>query len=281
MRTLKSYSIITIGTILIAIGVYFFEFPNHFSTGGVSGTAIIINRLFGKFSPSQIAAALNIFLLLVGFLMLGKGFAVKTVYSSMLLSFLLNIFEWTIPLYKPLTNQRFLELFMDMIFISIGSALIFNEEGSSGGTDIVVLIIQKFLRLNIGKSLLIVDFFIICGAFAVLGVETGLFSLFAVIARALVIDNAIESLKVSKFFLIITQKDREILEYIINGLNRSATIFNNCKGAYQNEPKKAIVSVVGKKQAVLLKHKITELDPEAFTIIGTSSDIIGKGFPTI
>ncbi len=278
MEKTKSYAILSLGTLLIAVGIYFFEFPNSFSTGGVSGAAIIINKFFSVLSPIKIASILNVILLVIGFITLGKDFAFKTVYSSLLLLVLLNLFEGVIPLKTTLTNQKFLELFLDMIFVSLGAALIFNEEGSSGGTDIIAMILKKYFNLSFGKSILIVDFFVILGAFSVLGIEIGLFSFFALVVRALVIDSAIETLKTSKFFLIITEKDKEITDFIIKHLNRGATILNDCKGVYENSSKRAIISVVGKKQAVLLKRKIKEIDPVAFTIIGTSSDIIGKGF---
>lgn len=278
LEKIKSYAIISLGTLLIAVGVYFFEFPNSFSTGGVSGTAIIINRIFSLLSPTKIASILNIILLLIGFLTLGKDFAFKTVYSSLLLLVFLNLFEWIIPLNASLTNQKFLELFLDMIFVSLGAALIFNEEGSSGGTDIIAMILKRQFNLSFGKSILLVDLFVILGAFSILGLEIGLFSFFALVVRTLVIDTAIESLKTSKFFIIITDKEKEITDFILKQLNRGATVLNDCKGVYENSPKRAIISVVDKKQAVLLKHTIKEIDPVAFTIIGTSSDIIGKGF---
>lgn len=281
ISTVKSYLIISIGTFMMAAGIYFFEFPNGFSTGGVSGIAIILNRLINGISPTKIATVLNLLLILVGLFVLGKKFAFKTVFTSVLLSLLLNLFESLFPIDKPFTNQKLLELFIDMVLISVGAALIFNEEASSGGTDIIALIIKKFFNIDIGKALLIVDTFVIVGAFLTLGVEIGFFSLFALVIRALVVDSAIESLKGTKFFIIITNEHIKILSFITRELDRGATLLNNCEGAYEKGSKKAIISVVEKKQAVILKHKIKELDPNAFTIIGTSSDIIGNGFSSL
>lgn len=278
MEKTKTYVILSLGTLLIAVGIYFFEFPNSFSTGGVSGTAIIINRIFPLLSPTKIATVLNVVLLVIGFITMGKEFAFKTVYTSVLLLLILNLLEWFIPLSEPLTNQKFLELFLDMIFVSLGAALIFNEEGSSGGTDIIAMILKRQFNLSFGISILIVDFFVIVGAFSILGIELGLFSFFALVVRTLVIDTATESLKTSKFFIIITDKEKEITDFILKQLNRGATVLSDCKGVYENSPKRTIISVVSKKQAVLLKRKIKEIDSVAFTIIGTSSDIIGKGF---
>lgn len=281
ISTVKSYLIISIGTFMMALGIYFFEFPNGFSTGGVSGIAIILSRVIDGLSPTKIATILNFLLILVGLVVLGKKFAFKTVFTTGLLSLFLNLFENLLPLKSPITHQKLLELFIDMILISLGAALIFNEEASSGGTDIIALIIKKFFNVKIGKALLVVDGFVILGAFLLLGVEIGFFSLFALVIRALVVDSAIESLKGTKFFIIITNDHTKIVDFITRNLDRGATILNGCEGAYEKCSKKAIVSVVEKKQAVVLKHKIKELDPNAFTIIGTSSDIIGNGFSSL
>ena len=274
----KSYFFITLGTILVAIGVYFFEFTNNFSTGGVSGISVVLSKLIGNISPAKIATILNLFLLFVGCIVIGKGFALKTVYASLLFSLLLNLLEAFIPMAEPLTNQKMLELFFDMILVSLGMAILFNEEASSGGTDIVALILKKYTGFDIGKALLIVDFFVICAALVVFGIELGMFSLFAIVVRSLVVDNAIEGFNASKFFLIITEKEEEITKFITNELDRGATIINGCEGVYTGDKKRMLVCVVDKRQAVMLKHKIRALDENAFTIIGTSSDIIGDGF---
>ncbi len=277
-KTVRTYFIITLGTILIAVGVYFFEFANNFSTGGASGISIVLARIWGVITPAKILTVINIILLALGFLVFGRKFAAKTIYSTLLLSFLLNLFEVIFPLNKPFTDQKMLELFFDMILVSLGSALIFNEEASSGGTDILAMILKKFTDLDIGKALLVVDFFVVLAALSVFGVETGMFSIFAILIRTLVVDNAIESLNTSKFFLVITDKDAEILEYITNTLKRGATFSEHFQGAYTGKNKTMILVVVDRRQAVRLKHKIRDVDPKAFTVISTSSDIIGDGF---
>lgn len=277
-KTLKTYFIITLGTFLIAIGVYFFEFANNFSTGGASGISIVLAKVWGVISPAKIVTVINLFLLILGFLVFGKKFAAKTIYSTLLLSFLLNLFEGIFPMAKPFTDQKLLELFFDMILVALGSALIFNEEASSGGTDILAMILKKFTNLDIGKALMTVDFFVVLAALAVFGVETGMFSIFAILIRTLVVDNAMESLNTSKFFLIITDQCEEILRFITNDLERGATFSKYFQGAFTGEDKTMILVVVDRRQAVRLKHKIKDIDPKAFTVISTTSDIIGDGF---
>ena len=280
-KTIKSYLLITLGTVLMAVGVYFFEFANNFSTGGTSGLALVLSEMTGWMSPAQLASIFNIFLLMIGLLVLGKGFTVKTIYSTLLLSLLLNVFEQCFPMNAPFTNQKTVELFIDMILVSLGAALIFNEDGSSGGTDVIAMILKKFTRINVGKALLIVDSAVILLSFSAFGTETGILSLFAITIRALVVDGAIDNFNSSKFLMIITDKEEEILHYIMHDLERGASVVNNCVGAYTNNEKKMIVSVVDKREAVKLKKKIKEIDPVAFVIVGTTNDIQGDGFKPI
>lgn len=280
-KTVKSYLLITLGTILMAVGVYFFEFANNFSTGGTAGLAMVLSEMTGWMSPAQLASIFNVVLLVVGLLVLGKGFTAKTIYSTLLLSLLLNLFEQLFPMSAPFTNQKVVELFIDMILVSLGAALIFNEDGSSGGTDVIAMILKKFTRINVGKALLIVDSAVILLSFSAFGTETGILSLFAIAIRALVVDGAIDNFNSSKFLMIITDKEQEILHFIMHDLERGASVVNNYVGAYTNNEKKMIISVVDKREAVKLKKLIKTIDPMAFVIVGTTNDIQGDGFKPV
>lgn len=280
-KTMKSYLLITLGTVLMAVGVHFFEFTNNFSTGGTSGLALVISEMTGWLTPAQLASIFNIFLLIVGLFVLGKGFTIKTIYSTLLLTLLLNLFEWVLPMESPFTNQKVIELFIDMILVSLGGALIFNEDGSSGGTDVIAMILKKFTRINVGKALLIVDSAVILFSFSAFGTETGILSLFAIAIRALVVDGAIDNFNSSKFLMIITDKEEEILQFIMHDLERGASVVNHCVGAYTNNEKKMIISVVDKREAIKLKKMIKKVDPAAFVIVGTTNDIQGDGFKPV
>ncbi len=277
-NTVLSYIKITIGTLLMAIGVYFFEFQNHFSTGGMGGLSMVLSEIFKGFTPGTLIMILNILFLIVGFIFLGRGFAAKTVYCSMLFSGSVWLLELLVPMSAPLTSNMLLELFCDMILVSLGGALVFNEDGSSGGTDIPAMILKKYLGINMGTSLLIIDFIVVFAMIFCFGAEIGLLSLFAIVLRALVVDSSMENFNMSKQFLIITENPEEILKYITEKLIRGATIIENCRGAYTGNPKTMIVVVIDKRQAIFLKKEIKRIDPSAFTIIGNSADIIGDGF---
>ena len=278
--TVKSYLLITLGAILIGLGLYFFEFTNKFTTGGVGGISIVLGQIAPYISSAGWFFVLNLILTTIGFIIFGKQFGIKTVYCSLLLSALTYLLEFLFPLSEPLTDQKTLEMFLDVLLISIGSALIFNEESSSGGSDIVAMIIKKYIGINIGVSLMIVDFFVVCVSFAAFGIETALYSLFILVLRTLVLDNAMESLNTSKYFVIVTDKADKICCYINDDLGRGATIMPNSYGAFTNEKKTIVMTVVGRREAVRLRHKIKRIDENAFCIICTSSEIIGRGFKT-
>lgn len=269
---------ITLGTVLMAVGVYFFEFANDFSTGGTAGLAQMISEMTGFLTPAQLASIFNVVLLAVGMIVLGKAFTFKTIYCSLLLTLLLNLFEQLVPVTEPFTGQKVVELFIDMILVSVGAALIFNEDGSSGGTDVVAMILKKYTRINVGKALLLVDSIVILLAFSAFGTETGILSLFAIVIRAFVVDGAIENFNSSKFLMIITDKEEKILHYIMHDLERGASVVNNCTGAYTNNEKRMIISVMDKREAVKVKKMIKQIDPVAFVIVGTTNDIQGDGF---
>ena len=277
-KNIRSYLMITLGTVLMAVGVYFFEFANDFSTGGTAGLAQMISEMTGFLTPAQLASIFNVVLLAVGMIVLGKAFTFKTIYCSLLLTLLLNLFEQLVPVTEPFTGQKVVELFIDMILVSVGAALIFNEDGSSGGTDVVAMILKKYTRINVGKALLLVDSIVILLAFSAFGTETGILSLFAIVIRAFVVDGAIENFNSSKFLVIITDKEEKILHYIMHDLERGASVVNNCTGAYTNNEKRMIISVMDKREAVKVKKMITQIDPVAFVIVGTTNDIQGDGF---
>ena len=280
LETLKSYLIITVGTVIMAAGIYFFKFPNNFSTGGVSALSMILTALFPILTAGQYMMIINVLLLIVGLLVFGKNFAVKTIYSSLLLSVCTRIFEVIVPLAQPLTNEKFLELIFAIGLTAIGSALIFNEAASSGGTDIIAMILKKFTNLNIGRALLCSDIILAAASLWVFDISTGMFSILGLVMKAFVVDNVIDGINLSKCFTIITDKDKEICASINEELHRGATV-SVCSGAFTGEDRRMIITVLNRNQAVLLKQFIKKTDKNAFTMITNSSDILGKGFRTV
>ena len=273
----RDYALLTLGSLLIAIGVYFFKFPNHFSTGGVSGLSIILNRYFPGISQATYMFVINQLLLLVGFAVFGRGFGVRTAYCSLVMSGAAWVLEALVPMKAPITTQPLMELIFAVTLPAIGSAILFNLESSSGGTDIVAMILRKYTSLNIGVSLFIGDFIITAMACVAFNMETGLFSILGLMIKAVVVDMVLENIKVHKCFQIITSNPAAIVHFIVDDLHRGATELAG-EGAYTHENKTVILTVVNRAQAVKLRHFAKETDPSCFILITNTGEIIGKGF---
>ena len=279
MKKVQNFLIMNLGCILLAVGVYFFKIPNGFATGGVTGLSTVLAQLL-PVSPAVLIWGLNGLLLILGFIFLGKENGIKTVYCSMFYSALTYVFEFFIPIDAPLTDQPLLELVYAMLLTSIGSALIFHCDASSGGTDITALILKKYTNIDVGKALLAADFIVAASSFFVFGLKTGLFSLLGLFSKAFIVDGVIESFNVCKYFIVITNKREEISDYIISTLHHGVTT-NTVTGEYTHETKTMIHTVCKRIEAFKLRKKIKEIDPKAFVIITTSSEIVGRGFRSI
>ena len=218
-QILREIPLLTLGTFLVAAGVYFFKFPNQLSTGGVTGLAVILNAVFPTVSPSTFASLINMAFLVVGFLFLDKNFGVNTIYCSVMFSAMLSGLEWLCPLSGPLTDQKTLELFFAVILPSLGAAILFNMQSSTGGTDILAMILKRFSSMDIGNALLCVDVFIAASTLYFVGIEAGLYSVLGLVLKSVVVDTVIESLNRRKSFLAVTACPKEVCDFITHTLN--------------------------------------------------------------
>ena len=274
---LRDWLLITAGIVIMSVGIYFFKFPNHFSTGGVTGISIVLGHYIPAMTPATFVTVINVTLLAVGFLVFGKGFGIRTVYASLLMSGILQLMEVLIPMDQPMTSQPLMELMFAVGLPAVGSAILFNVGASSGGTDIIAMILRKYTSLNIGLALLCTDTIITLSACAAFGMETGLFSLMGLIIKALFVDLVMDNLRIKKCFQIITSHPEPIIEFITKELHRGATELHG-EGVYTHEGKAVLMTVVSRQQAVRLRNFIREKDKGAFMIITSSTEIIGNGF---
>lgn len=275
----KNFILMTASTLIMAVGVYFFKFANNFTFGGITGLAVLVAKT-GILSASDFTFITNMLLLVIGFFVLGKKFAAKTGYCSILLSVSLSVLERIYPMNHPLTDQPILELAFAIALPAFGSAILFNIGASSGGTDVIAMIMKKYSSLDIGKALMVTDLVITLSGCFVFDIETGLFSFLGLAARSFMIDGFIESLNLSKYFNVVCKNPQPICDYIKDHLNRSATIVSG-KGAFSGEDKYIIFTVLNRVEAVRLRNYIKENSPDAFLLISNTSEIIGKGFHSI
>ncbi len=275
-EVVKDYWRLTVGTLIVAFGIYFFKFPNNFSTGGVAGLAIVIPHLI-NISKGNVTIILNMVFLALGFLFFGRSFGFRTTYSSIVMSLSIFIFEKFIPMTHPLTDQPVLELAFAVLLPAIGSAILFNNRASTGGTDILAMIVKKFTNQDIGNALFMSDIIITISIFFVIDVKAGLFSVLGLLSKAMLVNNVIESFNMVKYFTIITDREEEIDDFITKNLGRGLTRFKG-RGGFTGNEKTVILTVVKRPQAVLLRDFTRKTDPKAFIMITNTSQIVGKGF---
>lgn len=279
MNKLKHFFMLTFSTLLIAFGTYFFKFTNNFTFGGITGLAVLIAKT-GLISAGDFNFIASMILLIIGMFVLGKKFAATTAYCSILLSVSLSVLERLFPMRSPFTDEPMLELCFAIALPALGSAILFNIGSSSGGTDIIAMILKKYSSFDIGKALLISDALITASGFFIFDIETGLFSLLGLSIRSFMIDTFIESFNLSKYFNVVCDNPEPICDYIVHTLGRSASVCL-AKGAYSGNDKYIILTALNRMQAVHLRNFIRENDKEAFILISNTSEIIGKGFHSV
>lgn len=276
----KIFLLVNLGVLLLTCGVYFFKLPNHFSTGGVSGLAILLGSVV-PVSTATLMAVINIALLVLGYLFLGREFGFWTTYCSLMYSAETWLLEELFPMTAPFTDQPLLELCFAMMLPAVGSALLFNYNASSGGTDIIAMILKKYTTISdVGKGLFLSDSVIALASFFFFGAETGLFSMLGLFLKSFVVDSVIESINLCKFFSIVTSKPQEICDYIIHELHHSSTVVDG-QGAFSHQDKKVVLTAVRRGEAVRLRQKCKQIDPHSFMFITNTSEIIGKGFHSV
>ncbi len=279
LRVVFEYAVMTAAIILSGFALHCFNFPNNFALGGVSGLSILLSQLL-PLSPADFVSIANLVLLVVGFIFIGRGFGVRTVYCTTLLSLVLELLDRFLPIASSLTENPLLDLFFAVFLAAIGQAVVFNFGGSTGGTDIVGMIIKKYIKIDIGKAILAADILVVGTTFFVFDVKTGLYSLLGSLLAMLIIDKSIESLNLSKYFLIVTDKPDEIEKFIVEKIERGATRWD-ASGSFTKDKKTMILVVMNRREARRLRDTVKKIDPTAFILVSDTSDIIGNGFKSI
>ncbi len=278
----KDWMYMNAGIILIACATYFFLVPNKFVTGGMTGLATILGSIT-PLTTSTWLMFLNVCMLVVGFIFLGKKTGIWTVYCSLGYTSIMLLFEQIFPMADgvTLTDESFMELCVGILIYAVGTAIIFYAGASSGGMDIMALIIQKYAKVDVGKAVLYVNTLIACGSIFIFGgVERSILSLIGLFANSFVIDSVIDNFHSCKYFVVITDKTELVSEYIMNQFHHGVTV-SEAVGAYTQTKKGMVHTVCRRYEAIKLRAAIKKIDENAFIVITTSSEIIGKGFRSV
>lgn len=276
---LKEYIFIILGIILVAFGLEYFFIPNNIAAGGLTGLAIVITHYIPAISTGPLVFIMDMVLFVIGFIFLGKNFGIKTLVSSFSLAGIMTFIEKVL---KPqaLTEDLMLASLFGTLIISVGMAIVFNANSSTGGTDTIAKILNKYFHLDIGKSLLAVDLIVTILGAITFGLNIGLYSILCVIMNGIMIDKFIEGFVVCKEVTIISKEYKKIGQFIMDDLERGCTYLKGV-GAYSENEVLVIYSVLGRNEFIKLKQHIAKVDPLAFITVGEVHEVMGEGFKNL
>lgn len=275
MKRIKEYFLSTIGVIIVVFGLEYLLFPNGIAAGGASGLALAINAIF-PISPSAFVFGFNLILFALSFWLIGGEFGAKSIYATIITSAAMWFCEEVLHP-KPITDNLFLACVFGSAVVAFGTAIVFNQEASTGGTSILAKLINKFFHIPIGQGLLIADCSITILAIYSFGIEKGLFGLLSAILVGNLIDKFIAGVNPVKQVFIVTNKPDLIVNFINKDIDRGCTIIDGI-GGYTKEKTKVIYTVLTSKQFITLKQFIKGNNPEAFLTVNESTEALGKGF---
>ena len=274
---MKEFIVITFATLIVSAAVFFFLIPSQVSVGSISGLAMILGNII-PLHISIITFILNGLLLIIGFLLIGKEFGAKTVYTSLLLPLFLRIFEIWFPDFSSINGDPFLDMVCYIFVVSIGLAILFRENASSGGLDIVAKLLNKYFRMDIGKAMALPGMCVALSSILFYDKKLVVLSLLGTYLNGLVLDHFIFGLNLKKRVCIISEKEAEIRSFILNRLHSGATIYEG-RGAYDGQPKTEIITIVDKNEYALLMSYLLKTDPSAFVTVYTVSEVIYRPKP--
>ncbi len=274
----KNFFYITLGALTAALGIDIFLVPNKIAAGGVSGIATILHYTL-HVPVGMTMLVINIFLFILAFLVLGPAFGVKSIYGTIALSVFVDLFTRLFNL--TYTHDVMLAVIFGDLLTGTGLAMIFLQDASTGGTDILAMILNKYIGFDIGQGLLLIDFSVTFFAGLFFGWEIGMYSLLAVLVNTNTIDYVVEGIKVSFKVIIISERWREIRDYVKSRLQRGVTIIE-AEGGYEGEKRKMLwVILRRRRELVRLKEFVRKTDSNAFLTVSTVKDVFGKGFKRI
>ena len=272
LELMKEFLMITIGTAIVAAAVFFFLVPSHVSVGSISGLAIVL----GNFIPlpiSVLTMIMNVALLLIGFLMIGREFGAKTIYTSILLPAIIGIFEKMYPNNVSINGDPFLDMICYVFLVSVGLAILFNRNASSGGLDIVAKLMNKFLHMNLGNAMSVSGMVVALSSALVYDKKIVILSVLGTYLNGIVLDHFIFGFNLKKRVCNVSQKEEEIRNLILHELHSGATVYE-AYGAYNLQPRREIITIVDKNEYAKLMTYIEKVDPTAFVTVYTVYKII-------
>lgn len=271
------FCLLNLGLILTAVALVLFKTPNHLAFGGTTGFAILLNTALPALPVSVYMWILNAALVLLGLVFLERKAVLWSAFASFALSGYTSLFEWLFPITASITGDLWLDVCFAVLLPAVGSALVFDIGASTGGTDILAMILRRRTDIEIGKALFAVDVGVVVAAIGLYGARVGLYCVLALIGKTFVVDGFIESIRQRKVCQVICDHPRDVEEFIVKKLGRTATVTFGW-GAYSGRRQTILTSVLSRREAMKLRLFVRAQDPGAFITIVSSSEIVGRGF---
>ena len=269
--TLKEFAIITVGTVIVAAAVFFFMLPSHVSVGSGAALAMVLSN-FIPLSVSTITLIMNVGLLIIGFFLVGPEFGVKTVYCSILMPVIMGVFEYFLPDFQSITQDPLLDMVCYILVVGVGLAILFPRNASSGGLDIVAKLMNKYLRMDLGKAMSVSGIAVALTSALCYDSKTVVLSVLGTYFGGMVVDHFIFDQDIKRRVCVISEKLDSIVDYVLHDLHSGATL-NEIIGAYDNTPRKEMITIVDKQEYRLLMDFVRKTDPKAFVTVYSVSEM--------
>ena len=273
-KLIKEYSIITIGTFFVAFAVYFFMIPSNVIVGSISGLSVVLAR-FIPIPISVIMFAFNAVLLVVGFIFLGKEFGAKTVYSSMIMPVFLYVFEWAFPNNPSFTGDILIDTICYLLIVSIGQAMLFHINASSGGMDVIAKLLHKYLHVELGKAMTLGGVCIAVTAILIYDTKSFILGLLATYANGIILDNFINGFNRRKRVCILSDEYEKVQDFIVNTLKRGVTLYK-AVGGFKKDERIELITILTRSEYATLMNFLHSIDDNAFVTVSTVNEVIGN-----
>lgn len=269
----KDFTVLTVGTFIIAAAIYFFMMPANLVMGSMSGLAMVLIHVV-PMPISLMTFLLSAGCLIIGLILIGKEFGVKTVYTSMLLPVFLRLFEMLFPGNPSLTDEVLLDALCCILLISVGQAFLFQANASSGGTDIIAKILNKYLHLELGTAVAVTGGMIVLSSVFVYDTKTLVIGMVSTYFNGVMLEEFIGGLTRKKRVSILSEKYEELQQYILHDLNRGVTLYS-AQGGYDSKVRKELITILTREEYRRLLNQIRKIDEKAFVTVSTVSEVIG------
>lgn len=268
---IKEFAIITAGTAIVAAAVFFFMLPSHVSVGSGAALAMVLSN-FIPLSVSTITLIMNIGLLIIGFILIGPEFGAKTIYCAILMPLVMGVFEWIFPNFQSITQDPLLDVICYILVVGVGLAILFSRNASSGGLDIVAKILNKYLRIDLGKAMAYSGVAVALSSALCYDSKTVVLSLLGTYFGGMIVDHFIFGINIKRRVCVISKDLDNIVDYVLHTLHSGATL-NEIIGAYDKSPKMEMVTIVDKHEYKQLMDYVRKVDPKAFVTVYSVSDM--------